>query len=299
MGTPSGAAVAALYRYPVKSMLGEELPECTIGEAGIPGDRAYAVVDDADGKVASAKNPRKWGALLEFRATFLGTPGVGQPPPPVLITCPDGTEVRSDDPDVDAVLSKSLGRSVRLATLAPENRSFEEVWPEIEGLAPQEFIDQTSVGREESGEAVSALRLGLLAPPGTFFDLSVLHLLTAATLRRLSELAPDADFDVRRYRPNVLVATESEGFVENDWVGTKVRIGEAVEVAVGPPTMRCVMTTLRQPGLDADRRTLRTIATHNRLEIPGYGTWACAGVYASVTVPGEVQVGDTVESRCE
>jgi uncharacterized protein YcbX len=286
--------VEALRRYPVKSMLGEELAECTIGQGGIAGDRAYALIDETDGKVASAKNPRKWGALLQFSAAFVDEPVTGQPAPPVIITCPDGSAIRSDDPDVDAILSKLLGRSVRLAAKAPEGSSFEEVWPAIEGLAPQEFIEQTTIGREESGEEVSAISVGMFAPPGSFFDLAVLHVLTTGTLRTLKELAPDADFDARRYRPNVLVATESNGFVENEWVGKTLQIGDTAQVAAAVPTMRCVMTTLAQKGLSADRRTLRAIAAHNRVEIPGYGQWACAGVYANDVVAGVVRVGDTV-----
>jgi uncharacterized protein YcbX len=288
------AIVAALRRYPVKSMLGEELDECAIGPAGVLGDRAYSVIDETDGKIASAKNPRKWGALLEFHAGFLSQPVAGQPAPPALITGPDGSKVRTDDPDVHAVLSKALGRAVRLASAPPTDGSFEEAWPDLEGLAPQDFIERTTVGREQDGQAVSAIPLALLAPPGTFFDLSVLHLLTTATLRRLSELGPGADFDARRYRPNVLVATDAHGFVENSWVGHTIRIGEQVEATVTLPTMRCVMTTLAQRGLGADRETLRVIAAHNRVAIEGFGTWACAGVYADVTAPGDVHVGDRI-----
>ena len=276
--------VAALWRYPVKSMLGESLTECEVGPAGLVGDRAYGLIDVEDGKVASAKNPRKWGALLGCRAAFVGDGDA------VAITLPDGSTVRADDPDVDARLSRMIGRDVRLASTAPDDRSFEEVWPDIEGLAPAEVIDGTAIGMED-GETVSALPLGMGAPPGTFFDLAVLHVLTTATLRHLQGLAPGASFVVDRYRPNVLVDSSDDGFVENGWVGRTVTLGGA-QMAVTMPTMRCVMTTLPQQDLPRDRETLRTIAAHNRLEIAGLGQWACAGVYGDVAAPGRVRVGD-------
>jgi uncharacterized protein len=286
--------VGALHRFPVKSMRGESLDACTIGPAGVVGDRAYALVDEADGRVASAKNPRKWGALLGFRASFVDEPVAGAPIPPATVTLPDGTETRTDAADVDAVLSRALGRNVHLADAPPAAGSFEEVWPGIEGLAPEEFVASTTVDHEPSGEAVSAIPLGMFAPPGTFFDLSTMHLLTTATLRRLSAAAPDATFDVRRYRPNVLVEVDGDEFTENAWVGRKVRLGSAAEVVVALPTMRCVMTTLAQEDLPRDRSTLRAIAAANRLEIAGLGTWACAGVYGNVDAAGDVRVGDPV-----
>jgi uncharacterized protein YcbX len=286
--------VGALRRFPVKSMRGEALDACTIGPSGLLGDRAYALVDEEDGRVASAKNPRKWGALLGFHAAFVDEPVAGAPPPPATITLPDGTETRTDAADVDAVLSKALGRNVHLADTPPGAGTFEEVWPDIEGLAPDEFVTSTTVAHEDSGDPVSAIPLGMFAPPGTFFDLSTIHMLTTATLRRLAAAAPDATFDVRRYRPNILVDVAGDEFAENGWVGRTVRLGSVAEVQVALPTMRCVMTTLAQDDLPRDRSTLRTIALENRVEIAGLGTWACAGVYGNVDTGGEVRVGDPV-----
>lgn len=278
--------VVGIWRYPVKSMLGESLTECVVGPTGIEGDRAFALIDAEDGKVASAKNPRKWGALLSCRAAMVDA-GVAE------ISLPDGATVRTDGPDVDGVLSTLVGRKVRLASTAPDDRTFEEVWPDIEGLAPEAVIAGTNIGTD-GGERVSQLPLGMAAPPGTFFDLSLLHVITTATLSHLEALAPTATFDVRRYRPNVLVETNGrDGFVENGWVGRTVGLGE-VQMSVSMPTMRCVMTTLPQEDLPRDRDTLRAIATHNRLEITGLGEWACAGVYGDVGAGGTMRVGDAV-----
>ncbi|WP_296373465.1 MOSC domain-containing protein [Pseudonocardia sp.] len=133
---------------------------------------------------------------------------------------------------------------------------------------------------------------GALARHRRSFDLAVLHVLTDATLDHLRELAPDATFDVRRYRPNVVLDGDDSGFTENGWPGRGITLGDGPEPKVSITVMRCVMTTLAQSDLPADVDTLRTIAKHNRLEIPGMGVWACAGVYADVTAGGSVSVGD-------
>ncbi|MGI8794359.1 MAG: MOSC N-terminal beta barrel domain-containing protein [Acidimicrobiales bacterium] len=298
------ASIGALYRYPVKSMLGERLDAATVTPSGILGDRAFAVVDDRDGTVASAKQPRKWARLLEVQAAFVDEPtgdAGAAGPPPVRLTLPDGTELRTDGPDAAATLGRFIGRDVRIVSEAPASATFEEVWPDIDGLAPAEFIASTEATREPTGEPVSAITLSMAAP-GMFFDVAALHLLTTSTLSELARLDGDGSFDVRRYRPNVLIDTDDGvGFVENEWpAGSSIGLGEAASATVMIPTMRCVMTTLAQgpsaggTALPTDRGTLQSIARHNRVEIPGMGTWACAGVYAAVAAGGPVRTGDPV-----
>lgn len=289
-------AVTALYRYPVKSMLGETLERCRIDERGVVGDRAYALLDVETGTVASAKVPRLWGGLLAFSARCAGEPQ-RDAAPTVEITFPDGSVHRSDDADIDAALSAEIGRDVRLIATPPDGAGFEEVWPEIDGLAPEAVIAGTRVRVEDTGERVSRFDLAAMAPHPAFFDLAVLHLLTTATLHRLRELAPGATFDERRYRPNIVLDGESAGFVENGWAGRVIAFAGGTTATVTIPTMRCVMTTLAQGDLPRDPDTLRTVARHNRVEIPGLGTWACAGVYADVVGSGELAVGEAYELR--
>ena len=281
--------VAKLWRYPVKSMLGEELSSADVTDHGIVGDRAWAVVDRSDGKVASAKNPAKWRRLLELQPRF-----VDGPEGPVEITFPDGSTARTGD-GADDALSKFIARDVTLAATPPEVGRFEEVWPtDVGEIAPDEFVANTKVDTNPEGEAVSDIVLAMAAPPGTFFDLSPLHMMTTATLDALRVAAPNADFDVRRYRPNVLIDADAGGFVENDWPGKELTVGEC-RIRVDLATMRCVMTTLAHGEVPADRETLRTVARANKIEIPGLGTWACAGVYATPTSFGRLQVKDPVE----
>jgi uncharacterized protein YcbX len=283
--------IGGLWRFPVKSMQGEDVDVAEIGPGGVVGDRAYAVIDAADGKVASAKNPRKWAALLECRAEFVEPPSLGALPP-VRVTLPDGTGLRSDEPDVDAKLSAFLGREVRLSATVPQGATFEETWPNIAGLAPTDFIESTRV-RTDDSESVSDLALALAAP-GTFFDLAPIHFVTSASLTALTQLEPESAFVTQRFRPNFLLETDDEGFVENGWVGATVELGTDARVSVMMPTMRCVMTTLSQPGLPADGGILRAASAHNRVEITGLGEWACVGAYASVATPGTVHLGDEV-----
>ncbi len=270
--------ITELWRYPVKSMQGEQIDEADLTERGIPGDRGWALVDEEEGHVATAKHPRKWGELLNYHARLIDSATAE-------ITLPDDTTVRTDDPDVDHALSAALGREVTLANSAPDGRHIEAVYPDIEGVLPDDFRAEHKTGDEAEG-TLTDLALGLAAPPGTFFDLAVLHVITTATLARL-------DADVRRFRPNVVVEVDGEGFVENDWVGRSLQLGGAT-AQIPLPVMRCVMTTLPQPGLPQDRAVLQTIARDNRIEIPGLGRWACAGVYGAITVPGAVRVGDEV-----
>jgi uncharacterized protein YcbX len=291
--------VSELRRFPVKSMLGEVLDTADVDGRGLRGDRAHAVVDRRDGKVASAKHPRKWGRLLELRAAFVDAvaAGSGAPLPPVGITFPDGRVVRSDSPVIDSALSTFLGREVTLRAAGGTDATYEMVWPTgVEGLAPPEFVAATTVATTAEGEPVSDLAPALAAP-GTWFDLAALHLLTTATLAALRRSAPAADIHPDRFRPTIVVDAPATGFVEDAWVQRTLALGATCEARVDMPTMRCVMTTLAQGGRAADREVLRAVTRSNRREIPGLGTWACAGVYATVTRPGRIHVGDTVDLR--
>src|SRR5438128_5459502 len=135
-------SVVALWRYPVKSMMGEELNAAEVSKAGLLGDRAYALVDGSDGKVASAKNPRKWPQLFDFRAALADVPRTEAKVPPVHITLPDGTIINSEQADVHQILSNVLKREVKLESALPDLRmaTAEEYWPNIEGLEHRDTV---------------------------------------------------------------------------------------------------------------------------------------------------------------
>jgi uncharacterized protein len=262
--------VVSIWRYPVKSMLGEELNASYVTERGLLGDRAYALVDEETGKVASAKNPRKWEKLFDFRSVFIDPPQVAENIPHIKITLPDGTQVFSgQDKDIDYTLSKALGRDVRLVKANLDKPSYEEYWPDIEGLAQREKVTDEAM------------------PPRTFFDIAVIHLLTTSTINRLRGLYPEGRFEVRRFRPNIVVESASgeKDFIENSWIGKKITIGEDIVLRVMGPCTRCVMITLPQGDLPRDSGILRTVAKYNRVNV---------GVYASVLRSGTIHRGDLV-----
>ena len=275
--------ITALWRYPVKSMMGEELDASAVTEQGMLGDRAYALVDAETGKVASAKNPKRWPNLFQCHAALTEPPETAAELPSVRITLPDGAEVTSDDPGVDEALSETVGRRVTLEHTAPAEAVFEEYWPDMEGVSPEGHRD-----------TVTDERLGMAAPPGTFFDLAPMAVLTSATLDRLGELYPQGQFDVRRFRMNLIVDVDGDGFVENDWIGHTLALGDGVRLPVDLADPRCVMTTLPQGDLPKDPGILRTAAQHNRVDIPGVGLYPCVGVYATVAAGGTVRSGDPV-----
>ncbi len=272
--------VTSIRRYPVKSMLGEEVASTVVTQRGLAGDRGYALVDATDGHVASAKNPRKWGQLFECSARFASPPTVDGTQAPVELRLPDGASVRSDAADADAALSRALGRDVRLQSTPPVAPMIEEYSPDIEGI--------------EHRGATTDLGIGVLAP-GTFFDAAPVHIVTTATLAQLSAAYPSGQFNVARFRPNIVVdCGDEEGFVENGWLGKVLVVGDGLRLQVVIAAPRCVMTTLPQGSLPSDSNILRTIAQHNRVEVPTLGPRPCVGVYAIVAQPGSAQRGDAV-----
>jgi MOSC domain-containing protein len=126
-------SVVGLWRYLVKSMMGEELNAAEVTGRGLVGDRQFAVVDASTGKVAGAKNPRKWGNFFDFRAAYVEPPESGSKLPVVRLTLPDGTVVTSEQPDLARILSRALGREVAFAEAQHVGESSgaqaEEYWP--------------------------------------------------------------------------------------------------------------------------------------------------------------------------
>ncbi|HVF01636.1 MAG TPA: MOSC N-terminal beta barrel domain-containing protein [Rubrobacteraceae bacterium] len=284
-------AVAGLWRFPVKSMRGERLEQAQLTESGLVGDRAYALIDTDTGKVVSAKSVRLFPGLLGCRAAFVEPPRAGGELPPVLITLPDGTSVTSDSSDVDRVLSAYFRRDVTLARAAPDEFTIDQYHPDIEDVDPAGYRD--TVVEQKLGSAFFA-QGGLASPlpAGSFLDLFPVSVLTTSTIEQLSELQPQSRFDERRFRMNVIVGAEEGGFVENDWIGHELSIGDEVRLGVALPDPRCVMTTLAQEELPKDTDVLRTLTQHNRVQVGAAGLFPCAGVYAVVEASGTVRVGD-------
>jgi uncharacterized protein len=272
-GTQVFGRLTGIRRYPVKSLLGEELDAVEVGPDGLAGDRRLALLHRTTGRVASAKNPYRWRALLTLRATGAG---------PVTVTLPDGRTVAADDDRADAILSELLGEPVTLTADRPADAVLERSRPE-EVLAAGVTVPVT----------VEEGRLGAAAPPGGFVDFAPVHLVTTATLRRVGAATSSGAVDPVRYRPNLLLDTVGPGFEENDWVGRELRIGDELVLRVVAPTPRCAVPTLAHGPLPRDPDALRAPARLNRVvPLPGLAAQPCVGAYAQVVRPGRVRAGD-------
>ena len=250
------ATVQRLFRYPIKSFQGVEVDELTIGATGVEGDRQYALVDDDTDRIASAKLDKD----LLHATVSEGADGA------VAFTLPDGATFAPGDAGVDASLSAWVGRPVTLtADDGASSRSYAMTFdPEDDGAETVEIP----------------------APAGTFLDLAAVHVLTTGSIARCAEAAPGTEWDVRRFRPNVLVDLDDGGFPEDAWVGHRVRLGPVV-IDVQMQTVRCAMPLRAQPGgIERDVNVFRTMRdVHNNH----------LGVYCAVVEPGTVRVGDPVE----
>ena len=214
-------------------------------------------------------------------------------PPPVKISLPDGTSVMSDSGDADRMLSAFFARNVTLAKAAPDDFTIDQYHPDVEGADPGGNRD--TVVAAKLGSALFA-ELGMDSPVavGSFFDVFPMSVVTTSTLSHLNELQPESRFDLRRFRMNVVIKTERPGFVENDWVGHELGLGDGVQLDVALPDPRCVMTTLAQDELPNDIDILRTLVRHNKIEVGDLGQFPCVGVYAVVGTQGSIQSGDPV-----
>jgi hypothetical protein len=225
--------IAALWRYPVKSMRGEALQSLAVDERGAIGDRYFAL-RDSDGRLGSGKTSKRFrqiDGLLGFTAATEN--GV------VVVRFPDGRTMRADDPSLGSILTAACGMAIKV-----------------------ESEDQDRIMHRDS------------AP---------LHLLTEASIAWLRARLPDVAIDARRFRPNIVIAGEATGLVEQEWLGRAIAIGESLVINAARPTVRCVMTTQPQAELDAAPAVLRTLAEDNA---------ASLGIYAEVLRPGTVRIGD-------
>jgi uncharacterized protein YcbX len=278
--------VKELFRYPVKSMLGERLERIEVGERGVIGDRAWALRESANGRVVSAK---KFARMLELRATYESPPRADEPDDqsaPIKIQLPDGRSLHAADADAAAMLSAVIGREVVIERAQPSQYTRAGIDPgTIFGDVPIESVMPQLTG------ATMPDTFALLN--GTFFDSAMMHVLATGTLAHMRSLVGEgAQIDARRFRPNIVVDTgaTANGFVEDEWLGQTLEVGDGangdtVKIVAMKPALRCVMTTHRQEDLGRDLRIIRAAAQFHQ---------ATVGVFASVGATGTVRVGAPV-----
>lgn len=297
--------IKQIWRYPVKSMSGERLVECTVGELGIPGDRGWALRDEKTREITNGKHVP---LLMQCSARYREEPAA-ETVPHVNVTFNDGSTVGSDDAGVDERLSQTLGKAVSLWSRQPASNKahyrrasvisrltgfklVRDQLPRLLRLSNVQAQVRETFSREP-GEPIPDLTqlppelLEFTSPLGTYFDAFPIHVLTTASLAAMAQLNANAAWDVRRFRPNFLIETEAglEGLIEAAWAGRTLRVG-AVKLKCEIPTVRCGMTMQAQEGLPKDPSVLRSIVKEADQNL---------GIYASVVSNGKVALNDSVE----
>lgn len=301
--------IKQIWRYPVKSMSGEQLNECSIGSLGIPGDRGWALRDETNKEITNGK---RLPLLMQCAARYREQP-TNDRIPQVDIELANGTVISSDAANINQLLSEFFEHSVTLWPRQPAEdsnhyrrktkaarvfgrlaryRTFRATLPTLTrfGVAEAELRKMFSREAGEPIPDISTLPAQILeftSPLGTYFDAFPINLLTTSSLKAMAQKNSAAAWDVRRFRPNFLIETtdDFEGLIESGWNGQKLRIDE-VELRCEIPTVRCGMTTHAQAGLPKDPSVLRSIVKDANQNL---------GVYASVLKSGEIKIGSKVE----
>jgi uncharacterized protein YcbX len=280
------ATVTDLFRYPVKSMGGHSLTAANVGAQGIAGDRCWTLRDDERGGI---KGGKRFAAIMGMSATLDTEPTVETPSPAATITLADGTSTHTEDPEVNAILTAAIGHPVSIWPLFPADQlehylrqpqapdtDPETALREVFARTPQEPLPDLSAFPPELFTYES--------PPGTYFDAFDLLVMSSSSLAAVAASRTNSNFDVRRFRPNIVVDTPSAGFVEESWAGQSGRLGGAVlKFEMACP--RCIMTTHGFADLPADTDIMRGLVEANNGNL---------GIYARVLEPGLIRAGDTL-----
>jgi len=179
-----------------------------------------------------------------------------------VITVPGGGTATGPGPGTDGLLSRWLGSPVSLVASA-----------EDAGGRAEYFADAT----DDTSQAIE-----WTMPAGRYVDAAAVLVLSTASLRTAAKLHPGGVWDPRRFRPDVLIDVDGEGWPEDQWAGRTLTVGSVVLVPL-QPCIRCTMVTRAQPGLEADTGVFRTLARHHR---------GLFGVWCDVLTGGTVSAGD-------
>jgi len=278
--------VHAIYRYPVKSMAGETLQTAPLESRGIPGDRAWAVRDEKLGGIRGAK---RFPALMGCSARYDAEPETAGSTT-ARVTFPDGKSMAIDDDATPDALSTLVGSRVTVWPLMPAEmvEHYRRGAPVLEDMEAEmrRVFGRTTDEPLPDVASFPAELMKYESPPGTYFDAFPLLVMTCQSLQHLQSVADKHEFDVRRFRPNILIdANDDQGpFPEREWAGKTLQIGNAsIEIVMGCP--RCVMTTHGFDNLPKDSGIMRTLVAEADGEL---------GVYAKVSTPGAIALGDDI-----
>jgi uncharacterized protein YcbX len=283
--------VKQIWRYPVKGMAGEQVEQCAIGPLGLQADRTWALRDSIRQEIQSCK----------FRPELLACTaksGRDDSDHHVDITFPDGFLLSSKSDDIHQQLSELVGFKSTLEPLQPitnpdfyrRYKSADHDWlAELKHTFTREPGEQLPDFSDFPEQAQDFVTL-----PGTFFLVTPFHIITTSTMHEMQQRLPQADWDIRRFRPNIVIETYDEGFEEQDWIGKVLTIQRAaiqggnnhgITIDCQATAPRCGAVTRKQQGIDSDKSMLRTIVKEADQNL---------GIYGSVRDTGTLQVGDTV-----
>ena len=283
-----GVEITQLWRYPVKSMIGESVESVELDELGVAGDRTWAARDLERGGIRGAK---KIAPLMQLAATGIGGGHVE-------ISLPDGSTARTSEPDVNARVSAALDHPVRLEQLRPADDAdhyrrgapdSNDVITELRGVfgrIEDEPLPDFSAFPAELNETLIEFE----SPPGTYYDAFPLMVMTEQALVALEAALPESSIDVRRFRPSVVIdaaraPADTPGHPEFDWVGRRAQLGSAI-IEFTMPCPRCIMVTRQvSESIPQDRSVLRHVVRNLNQNV---------GVYANITTRGTVNRSDNL-----
>ena len=276
--------VHSIWRYPVKGMAGEIVKSAEFSSSGIAGDRMMAVQDVARREIQSCKfRPQ----LLQCRAEYADTDDVTAP---IRVSFPDGETLETTDPGINQKISSLLGHDSVLQAVRPA--SDREFYRRYKNDAHTWLDELKATFAREPGEPLPDLdnlpeeAQEFVSLRGSFFLVSPLHIISTASITHLRQLNPDANWDLERFRPNLVVETlpEFTGLVEQHWVGYGLRIGD-ISIRCSEPAPRCGAVTQQQQNLDRDTSLLRTIVKEADQNL---------GIYGDIQNSGRINTGDEI-----
>ncbi len=278
--------IRELWRYPVKGMAGESLQTGQLGAHGLHGDRIWAVRDNARREIQSCKfRPGLLRCSSRVDAASRDA---------VEVIFPDGSVMGGSDARSHVRVSELIGHASTIEALRPAAdadfyrrfKADDHTWmTELRATFERE-ADEPLPGILDNFPSAAA---EFVVMRGTFFLVTPFHLLTTGSLAWMKAINPSADWQTRRFRPNVLVDTGSgHGPVEQDWIGQQIVMGDAAAVTCVDTTPRCGAITRAQAELPADKTILRSVVKHGDQNF---------GVYGETAIDGEIRVGDAVYLR--
>ena len=252
--------VDSLWRYPVKSMRGEELDEIFVGYPGVYGDRLFAFKTSAGPAGFPYFTGREQRQMIRYRARFRHPETAARP--------------------INLLEAESNGAAPLSATPAELMIDVETPDGSVFAIDDPALADTLRAGLEGKHE------LTLLRSERALVDCGPLSLFSIQTVRKLAEETGSA-VDKRSFRANVYLDLASGGaFAEDEFVGRKLRLGSKVVVAIVKRDGRCMMITLDPDTAEKKPAILKTVAQAHEGK---------AGVYAAVLSEGLVRKGDPVE----